>query len=140
MTKGVPSQVMVVIGLVLLSSIQILLEDVAVSAVPTDPDPDERLSVSGSCLIEDHQVWGSVLVNPSGRLIVANGGHLETGSIELRAGSIFEVRSGRITVENHTWTDRVGIFGVCDRFIVSHQSVVTIRGPDGAYDVGTSKG
>ncbi|MCJ2541231.1 MAG: hypothetical protein LN414_08180, partial [Candidatus Thermoplasmatota archaeon] len=72
------------------------------SAGPTDPDPDERLLVSSRYLIEDHQVWGSVLVNPSGRLIVANGGHLETGNIELRVGSIFEARSGRITIENHT--------------------------------------
>jgi hypothetical protein len=123
-----------------MSSSQILLEDVAVSAAGLEPDRDSMLTVSSTYLIEDHQVWGSVLVYAGGRLIITNGGHLETGLIQLNTRSILEVRSGRLTIENHTYTDRVGIFGECDRFIVTHHSVVTIRGPDGVYELATSRG
>jgi hypothetical protein len=131
---------MIIIGMLLLSSSQILLQDVGVSAASLEPDRDTRLTISGSYLIEDHQVWGSVLVYKGARLIIANGGHLETGSIVLSARSVMDVRSGRLTLENHTYTDRVGIFGECDRFIVTHNSVIRIKGPDGVYDVPSSKG
>ncbi|NIP99002.1 MAG: hypothetical protein GWO24_38630, partial [Akkermansiaceae bacterium] len=45
-----------------------------------------------------------------------------------------------ITLENHTYSSRVGIFGECDRFIVAQRSVIDVRGSDGAYDVPTSRG
>jgi hypothetical protein len=139
MTKGVSSQVVLIIGLLLLSSLQILLEDVAVSGAPT-PDPSRTLYVSGVYYIEDHQVWRDVLVRMGSRLVIANGGHLEASSIVLSQRCTLEVRSGLITLGDRRWTDRVGIFGECDRFIVTHQSVITIKGPDGTYDVPTSRG
>ncbi|UCC94080.1 MAG: hypothetical protein JSW25_05320, partial [Thermoplasmata archaeon] len=99
------SQVTVIICLLILSSSQILLEDVDVTAAPGEPGRDRLLKVAGSYIIEDHQVWGSVLVHPGGRLIVANGGHLETGYIHLNPRSVMEVRSGQLTMEAHSHTD-----------------------------------
>jgi len=131
---------MIIIGLLLFSSVQILLEDVAVSAAPGEPDPQGTLTISGSHIIEDHQVWGDVVVSYGGRLVVANGGHLETSRIILKERSTLDVRAGRITCEDHTYREWVGILGECDRFIVTHQSVITVRGPDGAYDLPTSTG
>ena len=128
-----------IIGLLLMASVQILLEDVAVSGAPT-PDPSKTLYVSGVYYIEDHQVWRDVLVRSGSRLVIANGGHLEASSIVLQNRCTLDVRSSMITLRNPTWTDQVGIFGECDRFIVTHQSVITIEGPDGGYDIPTSKG
>ncbi len=85
-------------------------------------------------------MWGSVVVNTGSRLVLANGAHLEAGYIELHENSILDVRSSVITLENHTYRSRVGIFGECDRFIVAQRSVINVRGSDGAYDIPTSRG
>ncbi len=140
MNKGASTQITIVLCLLLIGSFQMLLEDVSVSALPDDPNADRLLRVNGALLIEDFQVWGQVDVTPGSRLVVSNGGHLVTSTITLGKLSTLDIRSGIVEITNRTWTPRVGIFGECDRLIVTHHSLVTIRGPDGAYDLATSMG
>ncbi len=85
-------------------------------------------------------MWATVYVSSGSRLVVANGGHLETGLIELHQFSTLEVRAGVLTIENHTYSSRTGIVGECDRFIVTHRSSIQVRGTDGAYDIDHSRG
>jgi hypothetical protein len=140
MNKGLCVQIFILIGLLLLSSVQILLEDVV--AYEGDPvmNPDERLYVSGYYQVSGFEMWRDVYVNRGARLVVTNGGHLVAGMILLNSDSTFEVSAGKVTLSNRTHTDQVGIYGTCDRFIVTRRSVVTIDGADGVYDIPSSMG
>ncbi len=140
MRKGVCIPVVMILLLLLLSTLQILLEDVAVDAQGIGGDPDATLYVDGTYKVTGHEVWRDVTVRSGARLLVMNGAVLETRSIHLEGTSSLEVRRAVLAIEDRSYASEVGIFGECDRFDLLGGSRVTISGTDGVYDVPHSRG
>ncbi len=140
MRKGVCIPVVLILLLFLLSSLQILLEDVAVEAQGIGGDPDATLYVDGTYKVTGHEVWRDVTVRSGARLLVMNGAVLETRSIHLEGSSSLEVRRATLAISDRSYASEVGIFGECNRFDLLGGSRVTISGTDGVYDVPHSRG
>jgi hypothetical protein len=123
----------------LLSPILVPGDDGSVLAQPS-LHPGKPLVVDNFYSVGSYEVWGDVIVGSTGTLSVTDGAHLVAESITLQGNSIFEVAGAVIDITNNSHRDRVGIWGRCNSFEVSQNSLIRIEGPDGAYDIPTSQG
>jgi hypothetical protein len=140
MVRGVYYPVTTVAVIACLFFGQILLEDVDVSEASPVLHPDETLVVDRLYLIDDHEVWGDVVVQSSGKLVVKEGATLATRSIILQGTSDFEVDGGLVSIRDCCYRSAVRLSGRCASFKLIDGARLEMTAPDGALDIATSAG
>ncbi len=100
----------------------------------------ETMVIDSNCSVDHYEVWSNVVVESTGSLIIGDGGHLVADSVTLLDNAQMHLQGGVLEIEPRTYREFVGISGHCSWFEITKGSLVNIRGPDGGYDVPTSRG
>jgi len=123
-----------------LSLVPVLFPDGSLARASPVFKPGVRLVVDDSKVVVGHEVWGEVVVESTGMLLIKDGGRLVADRVLLEGNARLSLDGGVLEVAPTKHQQDASISGSCALFQVMSASVVRVIGPDGGYDLPTSMG